>query len=85
MILMLFCFLSGSTDVSSFFDSNLGQLVSNLNAARQFEIPDVTEPELVSMIRKLLLQYGAVPVGKLGSLLHNVMNNHTLPAMLKER
>ena len=66
-------------------DANLNRILDNLSQARQFEVPDVSETDLVTMIRKLLLQYGSVPVGKLGSLLHNVMNNHSLPSMLKER
>jgi hypothetical protein len=64
-------------------DANLGRILDQLSQARQFEVPDVTEAELVTMIRKLLLQYGSVPVGKLGSLLHNHLNNHALPSMLK--
>lgn len=64
-------------------DANLGRILDQLSQARQFEVPDVSETELVTMIRKLLLQYGSVPVGKLGSLLHNHLNNHALPSMLK--
>jgi len=66
-------------------DANLGRILDNLSQARQFEVPDVSEQDLVGMIRRLLMQYGSVPVGKLGSLLHNVMNNHSLPSLLKER
>lgn len=76
---------SAQTPLSTPLDANLPKILDNLNQARQFETPDVSEPDLVIMIRKLLLQYGSVPVGKLGSLLHNHMQNHSLPSMLKER
>jgi hypothetical protein len=66
-------------------DSNLGRILDSLSQAQQVEVPNVSEQDLVAMIRKLLLQYGSVRVGKLGSLLHNVMNNHSLPSILKER
>ena len=66
-------------------DGNLPTILDNLQHAKQFDTPDVTEHELVTMITKILLQCGSVPVGKLGSLLHNVMNNHSLPSMLKEK
>ena len=69
----------------SVLDGNLPSILDNLNHAKQFDTPDVTEHELVTMITKILLQCGSVPVGKLGSLLHNVMNNHSLPSMLKEK
>jgi len=74
-----------SSSPSSPLDANLPLILEQLQQARQFETPSVSEMELVTMIRKLLLQYGSVPVGKLGSLLHNVMNNHSLPSLLKER
>ena len=70
---------------SSLLDGHLPLILDNLHHARQFEVPDVSEAELVAMIQRLLVQCGSVPVGKLGSLLHNVMNNHSLPSMLKEK
>ena len=75
---------AGAAD-SSLLDGNLPLILDNLHHARQFDIPDVSEAELVLMIRKILVQCGSVPVGKLGSLLHNLMNNHSLPSMLKEK
>jgi hypothetical protein len=80
--------ISGAAGVfvgSEPLDSNLNKILENLHVAKSFEVPSVSEEDLVAMINKLLSQYGSVPVGKLGSLLHNVMNNHSLPSMLKER
>ena len=76
---------ASSSSSSALLDGHLHLILDNLHHARTFDIPDVSEPELVSMIQRLLLQCGSVPVGKLGSLLHNVMNNHSLPSMLKEK
>ena len=73
------------TPSSHLLDGHLPLILDNLHHARQFDVPDVSEPELVAMIQRILQQCGSVPVGKLGSLLHNVMNNHSLPSMLKEK
>ena len=70
---------------SHLLDGHLPSILDALAHARQFDVPDVSEAELVSTIQRLLQQCGSVPVGKLGSLLHNVMNNHALPSMLKEK
>ena len=70
---------------NALLDGKLSSILEQLQHARQFEVPDVSEAELVAMIQRILGQYGSVPVGKLGSLLHNHMNNHSLPSMLKEK
>lgn len=45
----------------------------------------MTDERLISLVIDILSVHGAVPVGKLGSLLHKAANDHTLPQMLKER
>lgn len=71
----------------SVFDTLSGdfdKIVANLDHARQFETPDLTEDQLVHLIIDLLKERVSVPVGRMGSLLHDATNNHSLPAMLKE-
>lgn len=46
---------------------------------------DIAESKLVALVTHLLLGEGSIPVGKMGSMLHTLTNNHSLPAMLKER
>lgn len=46
---------------------------------------DISEAELVSLAVNILLEHGAVPVGKMGSMLHRAANNHNLPTILKDR
>ena len=36
-------------------------------------------------IQDILQEHGSVPVGRMGSLLHDAINNHSLPSMIKER
>ena len=45
----------------------------------------LTEPQLINLACRILADHGSVPVGKMGSLLHKAANDHTLPALLKER
>ncbi|MCJ1297042.1 3'-5' exonuclease [Xylographa carneopallida] len=45
----------------------------------------LTEAQLISLACRILADHGSVPVGKMGSLLHKAANDHTLPALLKER
>ena len=45
----------------------------------------LTEPQLITLACRILSDHGSVPVGKMGSLLHKAANDHTLPALLKER
>ena len=45
----------------------------------------LTEPQLIQLACRILSDHGSVPVGKMGSLLHKAANDHTLPALLKER
>jgi len=45
----------------------------------------LTEPQLITLATRILADHGSVPVGKMGSLLHKAANDHTLPALLKER
>lgn len=70
------------------FDSlsgDLDKIVANLSHARQFETPDLSEDQLVHLIVDLLRERSSVPVGRMGSLLHQRTNCHSLPAMLKEQ
>ena len=69
----------------SLLDGHLPSILSHLHHARAFDTPDISEPELTLSISRILTQCGSVPVGKLGSLLHNAMGNHSLPSMLKEK
>jgi len=56
-----------------------------MNAA-EFDIPDITEDELVDLMKVVLEENsGVVTVGKMGSLMHAATNNHSLPAMLKAK
>ena len=45
----------------------------------------LTESQLITLACRILADHGSVPVGKMGSLLHKAANDHTLPALLKER
>ena len=45
----------------------------------------LTEAQLIALACRILSDHGSVPVGKMGSLLHKAANDHTLPALLKER
>ena len=45
----------------------------------------LTEVQLITLACRILADHGSVPVGKMGSLLHKAANDHTLPALLKER
>jgi hypothetical protein len=49
------------------------------------KLSSLSEDELIALTCKILIEHGSVPVGKLGSLLHKAANDHTLPALLKER
>ena len=75
-----------STAHSAFdpLDGNLLKILTNLSHARQFEVPSVSLPDLLSLLASILASSGPVPVGRLGSLLHERTNNHSLPALLKE-
>jgi RNA exonuclease 4 len=66
-------------------DGNFDKIVANLTHAKEFNSPDLSEGELVQLIEDILIERGSVPVGRLGSLLHDATNNHSLPAMLKEQ
>ena len=66
------------------FDGHFDKIVQNLTHARQFETPDISENELIQLVKDILQERGSVPVGRMGSLLHDATNNHSLPAMLKE-
>ena len=65
-------------------DGNLSKILANLTHARQFELPTITERDLLHLLTLILQDRGVVPVGRLGSLLHDRTNNHSLPAVLKE-
>jgi hypothetical protein len=76
---------STSNNGGDILNADLDHILHNLQHARQFEVPDISELDLVGLIEKVLAEHGSIPVGKMGSLLHTVINNHSLPAMLKER
>ena len=65
-------------------DGNLPKILTHLSHARQFEVPSLSLPDLLSLLSSILASSGPVPVGRLGSLLHERTNNHSLPALLKE-
>ena len=65
-------------------DGNLPKILTHLSHARQFEVPSLSLPDLLSLLSTILASSGPVPVGRLGSLLHERTNNHSLPALLKE-
>lgn len=46
---------------------------------------EVTEEDLVKLIANILALHGRVSIGKMGSLLHKAANDHTLPALMKQR
>ena len=77
---------AASTSSSEYdrFDGHFDKIVQNLTHARQFETPDISENELIQLVKDILQERGSVPVGRMGSLLHDATNNHSLPAMLKE-
>jgi len=75
----------GTSQPTDVLDADMARILTNLQHAKQFEVPEISELELVGLIERLLMHHGSVPVGKMGSLLHTVVNNHSLPAMLKER
>ncbi len=56
---------------------------TQLVRARQFEKPAITEEDLAALVEGILKQHGSVPVGRMGSLLHDTTNNHSLPSMIK--
>ena len=65
-------------------DGNLTKILTHLSHARQFEVPSLSLPDLLTLLTSVLSSSGPVPVGRLGSLLHERTNNHSLPALLKE-
>ena len=65
-------------------DGNLAKILTHLSHARQFEVPSLSLPDLLALLSSILASSGPVPVGRLGSLLHERTNNHSLPALLKE-
>ena len=68
------------------YEGDVDRIMQNLASAKQFDTPQYTEDELVELTRSVLSQHrGTIPVGRIGSLLHDATNNHSLPAMLKEK
>jgi len=65
--------------------TELQEITDQLEHARQFQTPDISDESLVGLVAGILEQHGSVPVGRMGSLLHDATNNHSLPAMIKER
>ena len=76
---------NGNPSVFDTLSGDFDKIIANLDHARQFETPDLTDDELVHLVIDLLKERVSVPVGRMGSLLHDVTNNHSLPAMLKEQ
>eukprot|EP00475_Leptophrys_vorax_P009862 TRINITY_DN1654_c0_g2_i2.p1 TRINITY_DN1654_c0_g2~~TRINITY_DN1654_c0_g2_i2.p1 ORF type:complete len:966 (-),score=231.44 TRINITY_DN1654_c0_g2_i2:1623-4520(-) len=73
-------------ELSKLLDGNLALLVQQMMNAAEFDIPDITEDELVDLMKVVLEENsGVVTVGKMGSLMHAATNNHSLPAMLKAK
>jgi hypothetical protein len=64
---------------------DISEIERRVTYARQFDEPQLNEQHLIELVVQLLSQHGVVPVGKLGSLLHQATSNHSLPATLKER
>ena len=77
-------YLTSPTSSFDPLDGNLHKILTNLTHARQFELPSITERDLLHLLTLILHDRGVVPVGRLGSLLHDRTNNHSLPAVLKE-
>lgn len=46
---------------------------------------NITEESLILLASRILQEHGAVPVGKMGSLLHRLAQDHRLPSVLKEK
>jgi hypothetical protein len=66
------------------FDGRVHAILKSLQRARSYDSPTIQEHDLVIAVTELLSQHATLPVGKLGSLIHNKLNNHALPQMLKE-
>eukprot|EP00468_Gymnochlora_sp_CCMP2014_P014259 CAMPEP_0167770708 /NCGR_PEP_ID=MMETSP0110_2-20121227/18088_1 /TAXON_ID=629695 /ORGANISM="Gymnochlora sp., Strain CCMP2014" /LENGTH=1213 /DNA_ID=CAMNT_0007659953 /DNA_START=59 /DNA_END=3704 /DNA_ORIENTATION=+ len=78
--------LSGAENfIQEPYVTDLTTIQERLAHARQFEAPAISEEELVALVVVLLDHHGSVPIGKMGSMLHNATNNHSLPAMIKSR
>lgn len=60
---------------------------TTLHSAKGFRSPsqETTESTLLDLATQVLTLHGSVPIGKMGSLLHKLANDHTLPSLLKER
>jgi len=67
------------------YSADLSTIEQHLHHARQFEAPSIGEEQLVALVSVLLHTHGSVPIGKMGSMLHNATNNHSLPAMIKAK
>jgi hypothetical protein len=67
-------------------EADPAELLESVDHADKFEMPKYNEGELVELMSKILRENGGVvTVGKMGSLMHNATNNHSLPAMIKTR
>lgn len=66
-------------------DGQLPKIQSIIKLARSYESPEMSELDIIHGMCELLQYHHTLPVGKLGSLLHQKLNNHQLPAILKER
>jgi len=71
-------------DAYRILDGNLAAMVQHIVNASEFDVPDISEEELVDLMKTILEENGGVvTVGKMGSLMHAATNNHSLPATLK--
>eukprot|EP00466_Bigelowiella_natans_P006275 jgi/Bigna1/79057/fgenesh1_pg.59_\ len=81
--------LSNLSDASGWvaapYSADISAMEERLAHARQFEAPSIGDEQLVALVMVLLDINGAVPIGKMGSMLHNATNNHSLPAMIKSK
>ncbi|SPQ95152.1 unnamed protein product (mitochondrion) [Plasmodiophora brassicae] len=78
--------LSASTPDDSVLQANLPFLQDQVKHAGKFEMPKIGEADLIRLMESILQRNGGtVTVGKMGSLMHEATNNHSLPAMIKAR
>lgn len=85
---MLYRFSERNATISDdgILQANLDFLVDQVRHAGKFDMPKIAEADLIRLMEVILEQNGGtVTVGKMGSLMHEATNNHSLPAMIKTR
>ena len=63
---------SDSAQAQFELDVDLDMVMEQWGQARRFAMPDLTENEIVSFIERILVQHGAVPVGKVSDIHHYI-------------